>query len=905
MRENLDDSRLCSYCGASMGPNAGPANSTAASPEAPTAARRPASSDSASSDSIDQARSAPGTMLAERYRIAGLLGKGGMGEVYRADDLKLRQPVALKFLPQQISLEAQRLDRFLHEVRIARQVSHPNVCRVYDIGEAQGQHFISMEYVDGEDAATMLRRLGRPSKEKALQISRQLCAGLAAAHDKGVLHRDLKPHNVMIDGQGRVRITDFGLAGFVEDFAGREVHAGTPAYMAPEQLSGRGVSVKSDIYSLGLVLCELFTGKRLFEGATREQLRGSRGSVPTSLSTLVDDIDPAVERVILRCLEPDPASRPSSALAVAAALPGGDPLAAALEAGETPSPEMVAAAGEAGGMRPAVAIGCFVLIIGTTLALVPVTRSMSHLRVAPLPKPPAALADRAAEILIRLGHRGSVVDSAFGFESDRDYFKHIEKTDKSVTRWANLASIRPSPVTFWYRQSPRLLVPAPSSDRVTDDDPPPLVSGMASVRLDPQGRLVRLQLVPREHDDQATSSAPSNGADWSTLFAEAQIDSRHLQPTAPRWTPERFCDERAAWEGRFADSANHSIRIEAGAYQARPTFFRIIAPWTGPDHDDAVAQTTGENVASALLVGVLLILVLGGALMARRNLALRRADRAGANRLALACLGILLVSWLLAIDHVADIWNEFRRIVVLAGMALVLVAVVWLWYLALEPYARRRWPQVLISWSRLLAGRFRDPLVGRDMLVGGIAGAAMSFFMAARHWVPKWIGAPPPPPQTWAWSLLLGPRRQIGEYLNCSIVFFALLILVLFLGLTLVLKRQWIAFLAVLVLQLLMELPQVLTGDAPAAAMVIDLLMWSLWWSLILGVMLRFGLLASVFTFFFMGLIQHVAQFGLSGWQSEASWIALIFIVAAAGFGCHTALAGRPLFRDELLEPQR
>jgi serine/threonine-protein kinase len=226
-------------------------------------------------------------MLAGRYRIVGLLGKGGMGEVYRADDLKLRQSVALKFLPEALSKDAQRLERFHHEVRVARQVSHPNVCRVYDIAEAEGQQFISMEYIDGEDLASVLRRLGKPSTDKAVQIARQLCAGLAAAHDKGVLHRDLKPHNVMIDGLGAVRVTDFGLAGFVEEFSKREVAAGTPAYMAPEQLAGREVSVKSDVYSLGLVLYELFSGKRMFEGTTREQVERSRKATETSTLTSI------------------------------------------------------------------------------------------------------------------------------------------------------------------------------------------------------------------------------------------------------------------------------------------------------------------------------------------------------------------------------------------------------------------------------------------------------------------------------------------------------------------------------------------------------------------------------------------------------------------------------------------
>ena len=138
-----------------------------------------------------QARLLPGTILAGRYRIVGLLGKGGMGEVYRADDLKLEQTVALKFLPEALSRDAAMLTRFHAEVRVAREVSHPHVCRVHDIGDVDGRHFISMEYIDGEDLASLLRRIGRLPAGKAVEIARQLSAGLAAAHDSGVLHRDL------------------------------------------------------------------------------------------------------------------------------------------------------------------------------------------------------------------------------------------------------------------------------------------------------------------------------------------------------------------------------------------------------------------------------------------------------------------------------------------------------------------------------------------------------------------------------------------------------------------------------------------------------------------------------------------------------------------------------------------
>ena len=187
-----------------------------ASPSLVRKAQRPPSSSRvgrlALSDSISGGGFTPGVVLAERYRIIGLLGGGGLGVVYRADDLKLGQPVALKFLPPKFAAEKERLERFYAEVRIARQVSHPNVCRVYDVGEIEGLHYLSMEYVDGEDLASLLKRIGRLPSDKALEIARELCAGLGAAHDRGVLHRDLKPSNVMVDGRGRARITDFGLS---------------------------------------------------------------------------------------------------------------------------------------------------------------------------------------------------------------------------------------------------------------------------------------------------------------------------------------------------------------------------------------------------------------------------------------------------------------------------------------------------------------------------------------------------------------------------------------------------------------------------------------------------------------------------------------------------------------------
>src|SRR5579862_5379321 len=263
-----------------------------------------------SSDPIGGGRFTPGLIIAERYRIVALLGRGGMGEVYRAEDLKLSQVVAIKFLPESLSKDAGALQRFHAEVRIARQVSHPNICRVFDIGDVDGIPFLTMEYVDGEDLASVVRRIGRLSADKAVEVARQICAGLAAAHERGVIHRDLKPANVMLDGAGKIRVMDFGLAGIAANIQGAEVRAGTPAYMAPEQLAGKEVTAKSDIYSLGLILYEILTGKRAFEAKTLPELMKLREEgLITNPSTLVRDLDPLIERVILCCLEKDPAQR--------------------------------------------------------------------------------------------------------------------------------------------------------------------------------------------------------------------------------------------------------------------------------------------------------------------------------------------------------------------------------------------------------------------------------------------------------------------------------------------------------------------------------------------------------------------------------------------------------------------
>jgi tetratricopeptide (TPR) repeat protein/predicted Ser/Thr protein kinase len=248
-----------------------------------------------------------GDLFAGRYRMIVRVGRGGMGDVWRADDLVLATPVALKLIR---SASPSARARILQEVRLARQITHPAVCRVFDVGEAGETIFFSMEYVPGEDLAALLRRTGRLTSERVVEIAHQLCGGLAAAHAQGVLHRDLKPANILIDQDGRVRITDFGIAVTTRD---AEPHAmiGTLGYMAPEQLvPDTPLTERTDLYALGVVLYELVTG------------RGHRATAGAAApSPLAPGVDVRLERAILKSLSPDPEDRAASAIAMAAELP--------------------------------------------------------------------------------------------------------------------------------------------------------------------------------------------------------------------------------------------------------------------------------------------------------------------------------------------------------------------------------------------------------------------------------------------------------------------------------------------------------------------------------------------------------------------------------------------------------
>jgi tetratricopeptide (TPR) repeat protein/predicted Ser/Thr protein kinase len=265
-----------------------------------------------------EGRLSPGTIFGVRYRIEGLLGQGGMGSVYKAYDNELDRLVALKLVRTGLADDLQTMQRFKQELLLASKISHKNILRIHDMGDWNGVKFITMAFVDGPDLASLMRRQGPLAFDRALNFTRQLCAALEAAHHEGVVHRDLKPQNILIDQSDNVYVTDFGLAKSLDAAATTMTRTGqilgTPRYMSPEQVEAGEVTQASDIYSLGLIVYEMFTGKRPFRGDTAMQLMYQRVTEPPQDPRSVHPgIPDYLAEIILKCLVKDPARRYQSA----------------------------------------------------------------------------------------------------------------------------------------------------------------------------------------------------------------------------------------------------------------------------------------------------------------------------------------------------------------------------------------------------------------------------------------------------------------------------------------------------------------------------------------------------------------------------------------------------------------
>jgi serine/threonine-protein kinase len=602
-----------------------------------------------------------------------------------------------------------------------------------------------------------------------------------------------------------------------------------------------------------------------------------------------------VERVIMRCLDAEPATRPPTALAVAAALPGSDPLAAALAAGETPSPHLVAAAGEKQGIAPRNAVaGLAAVIVGLAIILY-IGHQVDGLKLMNPPLSPDVLNVKAQETIRSLGYSNPGVDHAGEYYYNSGFTDYVHSHERKPD-WPKVLAGQPQVLMYGYRQSPVYLDPdgyqgiSLTPGVVMFDDPPATQSEMINIVLDAQGRLRYFQAIPKELDP---NPPPAASVDWKLLFSAAGLDMAQFHPVDPQWLSLAAFDERAAWTGQWPGS-DRPLRVEAAAWRGRPVFFHEVGPWTTPDRSQS-SSTTARQHASEIIELILGILMLGvGSWIARRNHRKGKVDLHGAWRLASAIFVIEIAIWICR-DHFIPTLATFGRFILAVSTGLFISGAIWMLYLALEPYVRRHWPQAIISWSRLMTGRVRDPLVGRDVLWGVMLGVAWCLVISVGFLALKREGATPQLPST---SLLLGGRQVAGIWLlnvvQCvlgTVEFFFVLFLF-----KVLLRNKWLAAAAFTVI---FAARNILPSDHPQIMGPV----WIVVFAIAAFAVSRFGIITlSVAIFIANQLLNVPFTTDFSAWYAPSTWAMLLSFVAIAAWGFYTSLGGQKLCKDELFE---
>jgi serine/threonine-protein kinase len=451
-----------------------------------------------------------------------------------------------------------------------------------------------------------------------------------------------------------------------------------------------------------------------------------------------------------------------------------------------------------------------------------------------------------------------------------------------------MRSGQPLTVYYWYKQAPRYLI-ADGAVVILPWNPPSDVAGMTNVTLDPRGRLVRFERVPPQIEE---SGVPSTSTDWSRLFAAAGIEQTKFTPTQPKWVPLLYADERAAWEGPHVDHPQIPVRIEAAAFRNRPVNFEIIFPWDRPLRQEEQSIAGGQRVATIMLFMVFLGVAIGAALMGRRNLQLGRGDKRSAFRIAIFIFLVSVTGCLLGAHHVPDLGEELGLITLIVAFSLAPAALIWLLYIALEPHVRRRWPRLIISWSRLMAGNYRDPMVGRDLLMGGLLGLIHGACIPLGLLVTRWFGFEAPPIITINVLTLGGMRRLLAVFLTSQVVpsvFIGFAFLFFLLLLYIVLRKEWRAALALFLIALAIEISAFAFGG-PRLFWVASFLIAAT----ITIVVARFGLLATMVAqlFFFLSVTYPLTT-DFSAWYASSTIFALLVALTLATYGCYISVGGR------------
>ncbi|HEX9919554.1 MAG TPA: hypothetical protein VGA87_10320, partial [Pyrinomonadaceae bacterium] len=411
-------------------------------------------------------------------------------------------------------------------------------------------------------------------------------------------------------------------------------------------------------------------------------------------------------------------------------------------------------------------------------------------------------------------------------------------------------------------------------------------------------------------DTDANTNASTNtnanaapASHWSQLFQEAGLDIANFRQTQSSWTPPRHADERAAWEGTFPGRPELPLRVEAAAYRGRPVYFELIGSWQRPNRQTPLEASTGQKTFFGFLLAFYFGALTLGVLLAWRNLRLGRGDRRGAFRLALFSFVLRMIHWIFIAHHVPTVGEVAGQFATALQSAVYWAFFMGLMYLALEPFLRRRWPEWIISWSRLLAGDFRDPLIGRDVLIGAVAGLCIPLAQYAQLLLPRLLSAKPPSLATTSNLLpqfgLLGLGGFIPLLTNqtASSLMFPFIIISVLLFFTMLLRRKrfgiaasWLLFFAVLNLNF---------GDATPLSVLIG----AITPTILLTVLTRFGLLALIATHFFTHILPfYPVTTELSAWYATSFLLQLFVLGSVLFYAFYTSLAGQPIFRGQFLE---
>jgi len=512
----------------------------------------------------------------------------------------------------------------------------------------------------------------------------------------------------------------------------------------------------------------------------------------------------------------------------------------------------------------------------------------------PMDKPPAVLADRAQQILASVGYTEPIGDQASAFGLSEEYVRWVAASDRTPSRWNPLRIGSPAAIRFWYRSSPRTMAPTGAQRNVTMTDPPLTTSGMTLVKLDTRGRLEELNVVPPQFDPEP---APEAAPNWAALFEAADLKMDAFTASPAQWTPRSYADARAAWEGPLAERPDLHVRVEAAAYHARPVSFAVVGPWTRATRMQAPATPLSQTILSTFVELMTAAFVAAALLLARHNVRAKRADMRGAARLAVAVIVGFTITWALAAHHFADVSTELSAFTKQFSLFLFEAGLLWIMYLALEPYVRRFWPDAILGWTRLISGRVRDPRVGRDVLIGCVCAFVIGLPELLYALLPGRLGAPPPFPVSGTNVLVLGGVSRLIGYACDQIansLFVSLLAVLGIVLLRLIVRRMSVAIAAAFALLMLVQGSQVLQSETHWWISA----MFQLWIiTAFLFVIVRFGLLAIVVALAignFTGAAPLTAN--LSHWSATISNITVAIVIGIACFGYYAARAGEPLF---------